>query len=75
MNFTKAQKEVYAMLIENTGKHMLDSGSAYGRNWQRNKSKTIEDLNHKQLQQIHKQKRNQVLDRLVRKIHKLSKHI
>ena len=29
--FTDTQKLVYAMLKENTGRHMLDSGGAYGR--------------------------------------------
>jgi len=33
---------LYEMLTENTGTHMLDSGGAYGRNWQRNKDTTIE---------------------------------
>lgn len=27
---------IIGMLTENTGQHMLDSGGAYGRNWQRN---------------------------------------
>lgn len=35
---------VYSMLIENTGKALGDSGDAYGRNWQRNEGKTIEDF-------------------------------
>jgi hypothetical protein len=35
---------VYSMLIENTGKALCDSGDAYGRNWQRNQGKTIEDF-------------------------------
>ena len=35
---------IYNMLTENTGNHMLDSGGAYGRNWERNQSKTIEDF-------------------------------
>lgn len=30
------------MLTENTGRHMGDSGDAYGRNWERNQFKTIE---------------------------------
>lgn len=34
---------VHAMLLENTGRHFLDSGGAYGRNWERNQGKTIED--------------------------------
>ena len=42
--FTETQQEIYAMLTENTGAHMLDSGSAYGRHWQRNQSKTIQDF-------------------------------
>ena len=33
-----------AMLTENTGRHMLDSGGAYGRNWERNGGKTAEDF-------------------------------
>lgn len=32
------------MLTENTGKHMLDSGGAYGRHWQRNEGKTVHDF-------------------------------
>lgn len=33
---------VFDMLRENTGRHMCDSGGAYGRNWERNQSLTIE---------------------------------
>lgn len=32
------------MLTENTGEHMLDSGGAYGRHWQRNKKKSFADF-------------------------------
>jgi len=35
---------IYGMLTENTGRHILDSGGAYGRNWERNQVKTIEDF-------------------------------
>ena len=42
--FTDTQKLVYAMLTENTGTHMCDSGGANGRMWQRNQAKTIEDF-------------------------------
>ena len=42
--FTETQKLVYAMLMENTGTHFLDSGDANGRMWQRNQAKTIEDF-------------------------------
>lgn len=31
-----------AMLTENTGRHMLDSGGAYGRHWERNGGMTVE---------------------------------
>lgn len=30
------EKRIGEMLLENTGTHFLDSGSAYGRNWERN---------------------------------------
>lgn len=43
-NYTDTQKKVFEMLIENTGSHFLDSGGAYGRNWQRNQAKTIDDF-------------------------------
>src|SRR4051812_31448625 len=35
---------VASMLVENTGTHMLDSGGAYGRSWQRNQAAT-KDIN------------------------------
>lgn len=35
---------IYEMLTENTGRHFLDSGDAYGRNWERNQKKTIQDF-------------------------------
>ena len=52
--FTDTQKLVYAMLTENTGRHMLDSGGAYGRNWERNQANTIEDFDNEQEQTIEK---------------------
>ena len=33
---TKTAQVLKAMLVENTGTHMLDSGGAYGRSWQQN---------------------------------------
>lgn len=36
---TQTEKIVIQMLRENTGTHFLDSGSIYGRNWQRNQAK------------------------------------
>lgn len=38
------EQTVFDMLTENTGTHMLDSGGAYGRNWQRNQALTLEDF-------------------------------
>jgi hypothetical protein len=41
---TETQKVLAAMLTENTGRHMLDSGGAYGRHWERNGGLTAEDF-------------------------------
>ena len=38
------EQTVFAMLTENTGASLLDSGGAYGRNWQRNQALTLEDF-------------------------------
>ena len=38
------EQTIFGMLTENTGASILDSGSAYGRNWQRNQALTIEDF-------------------------------
>lgn len=35
---------IYSMLITNTGSHPLDSGSAYGRHWQANQKRSIDDF-------------------------------
>jgi hypothetical protein len=35
---------IASMMTENTGTHMLDSGGAYGRHWQRNKGLTVDAL-------------------------------
>lgn len=34
---------VSSMLKENTGRHFLDSGGAYGRNWERNQTREFEE--------------------------------
>lgn len=36
MKLNKTDKKLIEMLKENTGKHMLDSGNAYGRHWEKN---------------------------------------
>jgi hypothetical protein len=38
------EQVIYDMLTENTGGSILDSGGAYGRHWQRNQKKTLEDF-------------------------------
>jgi hypothetical protein len=35
---------LFSMFTENTGRHFLDSGGAYGRNWERNQNKAVEDF-------------------------------
>ena len=40
---TKLDTFIHSLLLENTGSHFLDSGGAYGRNWQRNQGKTVQD--------------------------------
>ena len=39
---TKTADVLKAMLTENTGTHMLDSGGAYGRRWQQNKGRDFD---------------------------------
>lgn len=43
-NEIRLKRKLISMFQENTGTHMLDSGGAYGRNWERNQKlpKTIE---------------------------------
>lgn len=43
----KLDELLYSMFTENTGSHPLDSGGAYGRRWQTNKTKKIEDFHNK----------------------------
>lgn len=40
---SKLDNLIHSMLTENTGRHFLDSGGAYGRNWQRNQGKSVQD--------------------------------
>jgi hypothetical protein len=44
------EKLIYEKLTENTGKHFLDSGGYYGRHWQRNKKKTLDDFRNEEEQ-------------------------
>jgi len=38
------EEVVLDMMRENTGRHLLDSGGAYGRHWERNQELTVEKL-------------------------------
>jgi hypothetical protein len=41
---TQLEERIYQMLTTSTGSHMLDSGGAYGRHWQSNQERTIEEF-------------------------------
>lgn len=43
MNITEVDKVLAEMLTENTGVALCDSGGAYGRNWEKNQGKIVED--------------------------------
>lgn len=40
----KTKQLIFKMLTENTGRALCDSGGAYGRNWERNQNKTLDDF-------------------------------
>lgn len=42
--YDQTAERLASQWTENTGAHMLDSGGAYGRNWERNQGKTAEDF-------------------------------
>ena len=60
------------MLIENTGTHFLDSGGAYGRAWERNQGKTIEDFEAEPEEMWTYDRDSNCLDRRVSVFHYLS---
>lgn len=39
---TRTREVIASMLTENTGRHMLDSGGAYGRHWERNQDRNFQ---------------------------------
>lgn len=69
---TKVQKLVYSMLTENTGSHFLDSGGAYGRHWERNQKKTIQDFIHECEVSLIYNRKYKELERCVSVFHYLS---
>jgi hypothetical protein len=46
------QKLVFRMMTENTGRHFLDSGGIYGRNWERNQLRTIRDFMSQEVEEL-----------------------
>lgn len=60
------------MLIENTGRALGDSGDAYGRAWERNQGKTIEDFEREPEERWVYHKRGNYLQRTVSVFHYLS---
>lgn len=44
MNATRTDEVLAAMLTENTGANILDSGGAYGRNWERNQGRDVDSF-------------------------------
>lgn len=46
---------IYEMLTENTGSHMCDSGGAYGRHWEKNQKKTLQEFRNEKEQTIIKE--------------------
>src|SRR4051794_30643908 len=44
MDATETDEILAGMFTENTGSHMMDSGGAYGRNWERNRDRTVDDF-------------------------------
>lgn len=60
------------MLTENTGTHFLDSGGAYGRAWERNQGKPIEDFEGEPEESYTYHKRGNYLERRVSVFHYLS---
>jgi hypothetical protein len=45
MRTITSQQVIAEMLTENTGRHILDSGDAYGRHWQKNNGRTLSEWN------------------------------
>ena len=63
---------IYGMLVENTGRHPLDSGGAYGRHWERNQCMTIEDFEAEPEERFVYHKNGNYLERTVSVYHFLS---
>lgn len=69
----ETKKIIYGMLTENTGTHFLDSGFSYGRMWQKNQVKTIDDFENEEVEkyELHKWNDNYELERTLSVYHYL----
>lgn len=65
-------EKLHEMLTENTGRHFLDSGDHYGRHWQRNQAKTLEDFINEPEETISYQRIGGYFERTVSVFHFLS---
>jgi hypothetical protein len=63
---------IFDMLTEDTGRHPLDSGGAYGRAWERNQARTIEDFENEPEERYTYRKGGNYLERTVSVFHFLS---
>lgn len=63
---------IFDMLTEDTGRHPLDSGGAYGRAWERNQARTIEDFENEPEERYTYHKSGNYLERTVSVFHFLS---
>ena len=68
----RTKELIYRMLIENTGTHPLDSGGAYGRAWERNQARTIDDFESEPEELYTYHKSGNYLERTVSVFHFLS---
>jgi hypothetical protein len=63
---------IFDMLTENTGRHPLDSGGAYGRHWERNQARTIDEFEDEPEESYTYHKEGNYLERTVSVFHFLS---
>ena len=55
LSMSKTKQAIYEMLTESTGEHFLDSGGYYGRHWETNQKKTINDFDDEPYETIENQ--------------------
>jgi len=68
----KTKELIYQMLTESTGAHICDSGGIYGRHWERNQKKSIQDFENEPEEEYILHKNGKWMDRRVSVFHYLS---